>query len=65
MHPLFAPEIASEIVADRVRAANASRVGSPRRIRRSHLRRAAGSVLVGVGMRLAGGSSSSVHHPAR
>lgn len=65
MHPLFVSEIASEVVADRVRAADASRVGSESRVRRSPVRRAAGAVLVGVGMRVAGGSSFSVHRPAR
>lgn len=55
MHPLFAPEIAKEVVADRIHAGDAARLR--RRTRRSPLRRAAGAVLVGAGMRLAGRSS--------
>jgi hypothetical protein len=54
MHPLFSPEIARELVADRVRIADATRVVPRRRRSRSSLRRAAGAALVGAGLRIAG-----------
>jgi hypothetical protein len=61
MHPLFAPEIAKTLVADRVRAADAARRARRRRSRPSALRRAAGAALVGAGVRLAGRSSLTIH----
>jgi hypothetical protein len=63
MHPLFAPEIAKTLVADRVRAAAALRRG--RRRRPSALRRVAGAALVGAGLRLAGRSSLTIHSGLR
>ncbi|MGH2789100.1 MAG: hypothetical protein ACRDJV_14535 [Actinomycetota bacterium] len=54
MHPLFSPEIARELVTDRVRRADATRLVPRRRRRRSFLRRAAGAALVGAGLRIAG-----------
>jgi hypothetical protein len=61
MHPLFAPEIAKTLVADRVRAADTVHRGKTRRSRPSALRRAAGAALVGAGVRLAGRSSLTIH----
>jgi hypothetical protein len=53
VNPLFSYEIAQELVADRVRDADETRL-VPRRRRRSSLRRAAGAALIGAGTRLAG-----------
>jgi hypothetical protein len=58
MHPLFAPEIARTLVAERVRAADAAR--RVRRSRPSALRTAAGAALIGAGVRLAGRSSLTI-----
>ena len=61
MHPLFSPEIAHELVADRVRSAERSRRVRRRRERPSRLRRRAGAALVGAGHRPAGGPDATAH----